>query len=401
MGLMGESQILAAGRQVLDGMKLTVGEGAPEAGDLFAEAATRMGDAASAFRGALPDESWNGGASAAYADKVSGQFTRAESVAAADRLVSAVLARQSVQVSAVRRNLDRHSDWLTQMGQVAIMSAVRPLVGTAAVVATEIAVVTRALEASTDELTALQRDVHDNANELHEAVQKYASVDEAGKPPGDGDVRSEGESPRQPVAPVATSAVPGGVPSAASETDRAAPAGGFPAAGGDVAGMVAGLVGAIVSPLGAIFGGLAQAAAGAVQAAAGAVQSGIQAVTAAGEPVDLDPEDRDDKDDDKDESSDDPESKERDARERSGDGRHADAPHAGHVEAGGAAATPHGASVQPPAVESPPAKTLPPELSSAAGPTRFEQDSDRRPRSVPATARLDATNPGSAAVTWT
>lgn len=285
-----ESPIVAAGLHVIENMRLTTGLGDPETGEGFGAGADRLDAAGAILSDAFPAADWDGGASGTYADRNHGQLGRTRTIIAADRLVASVLARESGQIAATRRDLDDQADWLTDMGVVTTSLAGIPDGGSAKTAA-EIAMVTKALGNSTDHLLTMQGNADANATELQTAVRQYLAVaDEFGEPDEDPDDEVGAPRAGEPVAPPPAAGPPPGsgprqgqgapVPPSAmpSEAAPASPAGG----GAEVAGMVSGLIGAILAPIGGILGGITQGAAQALQMATQAATQAVQGATESG-----------------------------------------------------------------------------------------------------------------------
>lgn len=426
--------ILSAGRNVIEGMKVTTGTGTPDSGGTFGAGAEQLGQAGDTLKSAFPDGSWRGNGSTAYTARNNEQLSRTAAMIEADHTVAAVLARESAQISTTRENLDGQSGWLADMSLVTTAIGAIPYVGKASQTAAEIAMVAKAVGASTDQLLTMQQNVDANAAELQCAVAKYADIARDSAPREDGRNTAEG-APAQPEPGADESANSGqtgsAVPAAAPQTAATQPATSTPAAtqqatpasgvarptvagGGDVAAAMAGTaIGSILGPLGGILGGITQAASQALQAA---VQAATQTVQAAGraqpysaaldtqaEKVDMAGDDKSEKSekDKKDEKS----SKDEKARDNAGATPTAKAEKggdrgtfgAGDVVTDGAGPTDKGA-----------AKTLPPDLAASEfsrgdgrAPARAEVDSDQAQLSVPAAVRLDVAIPGSAPVTRT
>jgi hypothetical protein len=419
--------ILGAGRNVIEGMKVTTGTGIPDSGGTFGAGAEQLGKAGDALKSAFPDDSWHSAGSTAYAARNNEQLSRTAAMIEADHTVAAVLARESEQISATRENLDGQSDWLADMSLVTTAIGGIPYVGKAAQTATEMAVVAKAVGASTEQLLTMQQSVDANAAELHGAVAKYADIARDTRP---GDDRETAEGAPTPAEPGRyESANPGPAaaetPAAAAQPVPAAPQQATPASGmarpaaagdGDMAAVTAGTaIGSILGPLGGILGGITQAASQALQAAVQAATQTVQGVTQGGGPaqpysaavdtpaekVDVagdDKRDKSEKNDKDDESSKDEKDRENvgatsaEKGEKGGKNGTFDAD-AGVTE--GAGPTDKGA-----------VKTLPPDLAAAEfsggdgrAPARAEVDSDQAQLSVPAAVRLDAAIPGSATVT--
>ncbi|ORA36316.1 EspA/EspE family type VII secretion system effector [Mycobacterium aquaticum] len=425
--------ILDAGRNVIEGMKTTTGTGTPDDGSTFGAAAEQLGKAGDTLKSAFPDDSWRSSGSSAYAARNHEQLSRTSAMIEADHTVATVLARESEQIWTTRENLDGQSDWLADMGQVTTAIGNIPYVGKASQTATEIAMVARAVGASTEQLLTMQQNVDANAAELHGAVAKYADIARDTKPGGD-DGGTDESTPRAaaPGHPEAANRAPTApaTPTAESQPAPVQPqqgttpaAGARPTAvgGGDMAAVMAGtVVGSILGPLGGILGGITQAASQALQAAVQAATQTVQGVTQGigqAQPYSATLDERAEKLDAADDGKDEQSGKDdehklgdkpgKDAKDRSNalgtavdkgeKGGNPGTPDAGAVVAEGAGPTDKGA-----------AKTLPPDLGAgefSAGafraPARAEVDLEQTQLSVPAAVRLDDATPGSTSVTGT
>ncbi len=421
--------ILDAGRNVIEGMKITTGTGTPDDGSMFGTGAEQLGKAGATLKSAFPDDSWHSSGSSAYAARNNEQLSRTAAMIEADHVVATVLARESEQIWTTRESLDGQSDWLADMSQVTTAIGNIPYVGKASQTATEIAMVARAVGASTEQLLTMQQNVDANAAELHGAVAKYADIARDTKP----DERATEDSTPATAPPrrheSADPAPASATPAAASQPSPAEPqqatalpasAPGRPAAtgGGDMGAVMAGtVVGSILGPLGGILGGITQAASQALQAAVQAATQTVQGVTqgigqAQPYSATLDNE-KLDVADGKDEQSDKAEKDEKDDKPAKDvkDSRNAGAPAVDKGEKDANPGTPDaGAGVAGAAgpTDKGAAKTLPPDLgtgefSGGAGraPARAEVDSEQAQLSVPAAVRLDGATPGSTSVTGT
>lgn len=314
--IVARSPVLAAGQRVIGRIKLTTGVGVPETGIRFGESAERFRSAGQALTTAFPDDSWDSAGATAYAGRIGELVGRLQSMVDVDERVAGVLAREAEQIITTRDGLDRQSGWLGDMSAMASGPGVTHA-GLAAQTSAELAMVTKAIEESTDRLTALQTQVEVNAAEVRGAVSRYAAstgdvrpdndVDEPVLPAGAlgeetaEEKPAESDEPAQapvampaPVAPASsiTTATPG-VPSSPAtmsgnptvSTPQAAGAGAT--TGMDVAGAVSGVIGSILGPLAGVLGGIAQAAGQAAQIAGQVAQASGQTGQPAG-PIDVD-----------------------------------------------------------------------------------------------------------------
>lgn len=423
--------ILDAGRNVIEGMKVTTGTGPPDSGGTFGAGAEQLGRAGDTLQSAFPDDSWHSSGSTAYAARNNEQLSRTAAMIEADHTVATVLARESEQIWTTRENLDGQSGWLADMSQVTTAIGNIPYVGKASQTATEIAMVARAVGASTEQLLTMQQNVDANAAELHGAVAQYADIardtgsrgddretdestpsgaeprrSESGDPGPAASATPAASSPPTPAEPLqAVAATPG------SGAARPAAAG-----GGDMAAVMAGtVVGSILGPLGGVLGGITQAASQALQAAVQAATQTVQGITQGvaqpySAPVDTQAEKVDVAADGKDEKSGRDEKDDTSAKDEKYR-RNVVAPATENGDKGANSGIPDAGAVVPESVgptDKGAVKTLPPDLaagefSGGAGraPARAEVDLDQAQLSVPAAVRLDDATPGSTAVTGT
>lgn len=450
------SPILAAGQHVITGMKLTTGVGDPENGRRFGEGADHMSAAGRTLDSAYPTSDWDSAASNAYLSQNSGQVTRAEALVHADQVVAAVLSREAEQIATTREVLDSEADWLGDMSLVTMATGLIPYVGRAAQTAAEIAMVTKAVGASTDQFMMMRDKADENAAEVRDAIGKYEAVagdaddttadDTAGDAPESESTAAEDSSEtskedgqsrhENPVAAPsgggggATSGGGGGAPSLASS---AGPAGtsqvpsppGFgaantptdaqpgAAAASDAAGMLGSVMGAMLGPLGGIVGGVVQAAGQAVQAA---TQAGAQAAQLAGQAAAAPDVDRADTDEDTDK---DPDVKgDKDSDKRDGEGKEDGTAQRDRESTDAMAADDDDRNAHPQAGsgtdsagedDKKPAMTLPPDLQAASAldtgagpaPVHVGADFEHSQLRTVAAATLDHGIPGSAAARGT
>lgn len=310
-----KSPILAAGQHVIDGMKLTTGLGDPESGARFGQGAERFGDAGQTLTAAFPGAEWDSSGSHTYTGRNNEQVTRTQTMIGADQLVASVLSREAQQIAATRDNLDSQSDWLGDMSLITMATGCIPYVGKAAQIAAEVAMVSKAVGESTNQLMSMQDNASANAAEVRGAVRQYEAIADTAKPTGgaadfestddetgpedrrDVEAAERAEVPAagapaggggggvpspggggapvpQQVSMRATPSVPTGVPAGAGAV---APPGGT---GGDIAGVFGAVLGSVMGPLGGLLGGVMQAAG---QAAQVATQAATQAAQVAGQ----------------------------------------------------------------------------------------------------------------------
>lgn len=417
-----KSPILAAGQHVILSMKLTTGVGDPENGERFGQGADRLGNAGETLNSAFPDDSWDSGGSGAYTGRNTEQVGRSETMINADRTVATVLSREAGQIAATRENLDGQSDWLADMSLVTMVTGCIPYVGKAAQISAEIAMVTKAVGESTNQLTTMQRFAGTNAAELQDAVNQYSAVAQDATPTGpdrdfppttptDGDQEKDPEQPGDTppgeslAGPTAPGAPGPGTPSGGgggAPTPQSAPAApsmpsGLPsapqpaAAGGDMTGAMIGAMGSVLGSLGGILGAVAQAAQVAAQAATQAAGQQAQ------DPAADDPEAGEHRVAEKSEKGDEPKPGEDPDQEMADDQANRD------VEQGSG----EGADDVPAndgAADDGAAKTLPPDLQAASAgggdagraPVHIEVDFNQDQLRAPVTVKLDPDVPGSA-----
>ncbi|MHC9292552.1 EspA/EspE family type VII secretion system effector [Mycobacterium sp. LTG2003] len=429
-----KSPILAAGQHVIDGMKLTTGLGDPENGGRFGQGAERLGDAGQKLTAAFPSADWDSSGSDTYTGRNNEQVSRTQTMIGADQLVAAVLSREAQQIAITRDNLDSQSDWLGDMSLITMATGCIPYVGKAAQIAAEVAMVSKAVGESTNQLMSMQDNASANAAEVRSAVSQYEAIADAAKPTGgDGEFEPTEDETRPEADTEVEAAEWSGVPRAGSPTGggggtsagggggpapqqasmRATPsmpagmpagAGAVPApgaTGGDVAGLFGAVLGSVMGPLGGLLGGVMQAAGQAAQvatqAATQAAQVASQAAGQAQDPAAL--AETDDKRDKKSEGD-------REGKEETSDGEdqrrepvrtdaEAEAEKPDEAGQGGNTA---GES------EEGAAKTLPPDLAEASAestgagpaPVHIGADFEQSQLRMPAAATLERGIPGSA-----
>ena len=185
------SDLLDFGQLIIAGMKRTTGEGSPDTGALFGHGHNGFSKAGKTLRSAVPDDSWDGAGSRAYADQNTRQQVRTESMADADRAVHSVLGREALQINMRRDILDDQSDFLAKTSYATFPLQFIPRYGEAAKLAIETAALQAALLCAY-ELYQLHSDVSANAAELRQAVGRYAGVADGA------DAREAGSIRRKP-----------------------------------------------------------------------------------------------------------------------------------------------------------------------------------------------------------
>ncbi|MCV7288925.1 hypothetical protein H7J87_26710 [Mycolicibacterium wolinskyi] len=425
-----KSPILAAGQHVIDGMKLTTGLGDPESGSRFGQGAERLGDAGQTLTAAFPSADWDSSGSNTYTGRNNEQVSRTQTMIGADQLVALVLSREAQQIAATRDNLDSQSDWLGDMSLITMATGCIPYVGKAAQIAAEVAMVSKAVGESTNQLMSMQDNASANAAEVRGAVSKYEAIADAAKPTGgdeefeptDDDeaspeARTEADaaagSAAVPTAGPPTGAGGGGAPAPQQASMRATPSvpAGMPAGagavappgamGGDVAGVFGAVLGSVMGPIGGLLGGVMQAAGQAAQAATQAATQAAQVASqAAGQSPD--PAALAETDDKRDENSEDHrEGKEEKPRD---DGRDREAAQTdGESDAEGPDEAGPGGNTAGEGEEGA-AKTLPPDLAEASAeitgvgpaPVHISADFEQSQLRMPAAATLERGIPGSA-----
>ena len=430
------SPILAAGQQTIESMKAGTGTGEPEDGQCFRVGGDALNSAGRVLASAFPDDNWDGGGAAAYADCNTDQVGRVQTMVGLDHVVAGVLAAEAGQIAAARTNLDSHSDWLGSMSLLTTGAGLIPGYGTAALMGTELAMVTKAVSQSLDDLDRLRGQVTANAATLQDVATQYATVaggtgvcgTEFDMPTGEADesdedqagtsacdtasddegavVISAGSTPSSGTTPSTSASTPSTSTShTPTSSTSSSPTSSSPSGTGatelqdaltQAAGAAGTAFGSLMSPLG-VLGGVMQAVAQAVQGATQGMQTAAGAAagldsagwdeTATDAENSQDSEDRDEETDDRDrEDGEDGE----DGEDEAGPGEvtPGDAPQdAGETQAGPGRET---------------AKTLPPDLQlvsaggGAAGPAPVHVGTDfghGQLRPAGATT-LDAVDPG-------
>jgi hypothetical protein len=170
------ADLLDSGALIIAGMKMTTGEGEPDPGVSFRHGRDGFDEAGGTLRSAVPDDSWGGAASRAYADQNTRQQLRSEAMADADEAVFSVLVRESLQIKARRDTLDTQSDLLARTSSATFHLQFIPRYGEAAKLAIESAALNSALQLCAYTLYELHSEVSANAAELGQAVGRYAGV---------------------------------------------------------------------------------------------------------------------------------------------------------------------------------------------------------------------------------
>ncbi|UHJ58067.1 hypothetical protein LT337_15840 [Mycolicibacterium fortuitum] len=378
----------------------------------------------------IPDDSWDSSGASAYAGRNSEQVGRVQTMLGLDHMVAGVLATEAGQIAATRDSLDGHADWLGAMSMLTTGTGAVPGFGTAARLATEFAMVAKAVGDSNDDVTTLSARIDQNAAVLQTAAAQYEALaadvtpaePQAAEPqaPADADSTAAGcPTAGDEVAPGGGGEDPsGGAGSAPAGWSAATPMSSAPAspagmpgallpspdAATGAAGALGGILGSLVSPLSGLLAGFAQAAGQAAQIVTQAATQAAQLAGQAGDPVadtaELDSDrDRDDEGDaDEDERESHVEDREQDGEGEPEEGRAGGVP---GTDSAGAPADP-----QAPDARNEPAKTLPPDLEAVASggaaagsaPVHVGADFEQGQLHVAAAATLDRGVPGSAAV---
>lgn len=108
-----DSKIIWAAQMLIDGMKLTTGDGTPVNGDEFRESSKRLEDVVLTLISAAPhSDRWDGTSSQVY-NAVNASHRRLTSqVQAADEAIAGVLDTEAGQVARTRETLQDQNDWL-------------------------------------------------------------------------------------------------------------------------------------------------------------------------------------------------------------------------------------------------------------------------------------------------
>lgn len=284
-----DSEILGAGQLLIAGMRLTTGQGDPEQGAPFGQSSARFSGAGEAMGSAIPGDEWHGGGAAAYTAANRRQADRTASLAALDRGVQTVIAREAHQVAYHRGNLEDQANYLGGLSRLTRSISLIPGVGKATKTAVELAAVNSAIGVGSVELHQLSREVDENAAQLHALADEYSALaDEPSTPPELGAEpphRPSDDAPEPGPAdepgPGHPAAAFGGAPSDAPTAGPPAPvaeavtgqsaAPGTPTAPAAMPteamsgmasafGAVGGMIGSVVAPLAAVLTGVAGAA---------------------------------------------------------------------------------------------------------------------------------------------
>lgn len=304
------SPILDAGQALIAGMRLTTGAGDPERGEPFGQGSARFSGAGETVGSAYPVADWQGSGAQAYATANLGQAGRTEAMAALDRGVQTVIAREAYQVAHHRDRLDDQSNYLADLSYLTWSIALIPGTGKALKAAFELAAVNAALSICSVEIYQLSQEAGENAEQLRELAGEYSAFTRQATPPDldgappnplpdepPGPGPTEQDRPGHPVlvavpgAPRASQPAPAGSVPSSPRAGAAAPAAdpNIEAAGSSSApgpapmatstavppdmtsgmaaafGAVGGLIGSVFTPLAAVLTGAAGAAAAAGQ----------------------------------------------------------------------------------------------------------------------------------------
>jgi len=268
-----DSEILGAGQLLIAGMRLTTGQGDPERGEPFGQGSARFGGAGETMGAAIPGDDWHGGGAEAYTVANRRQADRTASLAALDRGVQTVIAREAHQVAYHRGNLDDQANYLGGLSRLTRSISLIPGVGNATKTAVELAAVNAAIGVGSVELHQLSREVDENAAQLHALADEYSALADAPSTPPDLGAEPPHRTPDDdaPEPDPAGQPDPGQpAPAAEAATDQpvtpgapAAPAAMPTEAMSGMAsafGAVGGMIGSVVAPLAAVLTGVAGAA---------------------------------------------------------------------------------------------------------------------------------------------
>ncbi|MDO8835633.1 MAG: EspA/EspE family type VII secretion system effector, partial [Vicinamibacterales bacterium] len=178
-----DSEILDAGQRLIAGMRLTTGWGDPEQGEPFGQGAAHFSSAGETVVSAAPGGDWDGGGAEAYATANRRQADRSAALAALDRGVHTVIAREAHQVAYHRGNLEDQANSLGDLGYLTSTMTRIPGVGKAMKSAVELAAVNAALTVCSVELYQLSQEVGENASQLRELAGGYSALAEGGTAP--------------------------------------------------------------------------------------------------------------------------------------------------------------------------------------------------------------------------
>jgi EspA/EspE family len=296
------SDLLEFGQWIIATMKITTGEGDPEKGESFGHGQRQFNRVDGTLESAVPNDSWDGSGSRAYADQNSRQRLRSVTMADADHEVHRLLFKEAAQIKLRRDNLDDASNFLAKTSYVTFPLQFIPRYGEAAKLVIELSALRAALTESSIQLYELHSEINENAAQLQQTVGRYSGVADGAEPPGsgsyfspapkprhDGSTHAPGENPSQndgppggpggpagpgvpPMSPPAgtgSAAAPGAAGSDVSggPLDQAPPGmpglpqmptlPGTPALG---AGAAGGALGSLMAPLGGLLTGATQAA---------------------------------------------------------------------------------------------------------------------------------------------
>lgn len=186
------SPILNAGQLVIAGMRLTTGSNDPDRGELFGKGSAGFVGAGATLGSAYPLDDWQGSGARAYATANRQQSGRTASMAALDRDVQTVIAREAYQVAYHRGKLDDQSSHLGDLSYLTWPIALIPGVGKAMKTAFELAAVSAALRVCSLELCRLAEETAENAEQLRGISGGYPELN------GESDVPDLNDAPTLP-----------------------------------------------------------------------------------------------------------------------------------------------------------------------------------------------------------
>lgn len=168
-----ESQILSAAQLLIEGAKHTTGQGDPDPGDGFQDAADRLHGVVEALVDANKhDDRWDGAAAGAYQSTNEAHRKAASAAQAADECIARIVAGQAEQVVRTRENLESLSDGLHEFDLATMWMNYVPggAVVKAAVDAAAAGSATVAMQSAM--LSLFQESVR-NAGKIRQEVDKY------------------------------------------------------------------------------------------------------------------------------------------------------------------------------------------------------------------------------------
>lgn len=183
-----DSKIIWAAQMLIDGMKLTTGDGTPVNGDEFRESSKRLEDVVLTLISAEPhSDRWDGTSSQVYNAVNASHRRLASQVQAADEAIAGVLDTEAGQVARTRETLQDQNDWLKAYDLATCwMQATGP--GRAIKVVLDTAASVAALDIAGGTMVVLVKNSLENSARITSKLDTYtkAQGDTSGPPASEG-----------------------------------------------------------------------------------------------------------------------------------------------------------------------------------------------------------------------